>query len=230
MHPIKFVRIGCALAVFAASLAVSSQAALVVSGTYQLHNHPDGSVRPPLYGLRLDELYNVTSGNDVFTFDFDHAQSDMKLDYDFDAQSIHIHGQAWGGRDIGSAYANDQYLGVYAISFTYSVGVGQVPGDDDLWVTGDSGKNTGMITSPLGHSFALADKSDGNYTFRFGDEDHDNGHRGYAGISGWGWLTINGGHAPQGADDWLFTAVWIPEPSSLLLLIGASLGAAARWR
>jgi hypothetical protein len=33
----------------------------------------------PGYGFRLDELYEATNEHDVFTFDFDHAASNMTM-------------------------------------------------------------------------------------------------------------------------------------------------------
>ena len=204
-----------------AVLAVATTAAPLIGGLYRLHNHPDGNARPPLYGLRLDELYNETSGHDVFTFDFDHALSSVTMNYDDANQILTITGVSWGGRDIGSNYANDAYLGLYTFSFTYNVGLGLVPGDDDLWVTSPSGNNSGTITTPLGHTKILRDLADNGYTFRLGDENNDLGHRGFAGISGWGWLDIDGHH--RNSQDWIFTAELIPEPSSAMLLSIAAL-------
>ena len=115
--------------------AGGAQAAVINGGVYQLHNHPDAARQPPPYGLRLDELYNVDTGDvDRFTFDFDHALSDVRLAYNTAADSIHIYGRMVGGRDLGTDWAVDQYLGLYYIDFTYSVGVTGVPGDDDIWV------------------------------------------------------------------------------------------------
>ena len=54
---------GCLLAAGAAN------AELVQPGTYRLHNHPDANQAPPQYGLRLDELIDVTDERDVVTFD-----------------------------------------------------------------------------------------------------------------------------------------------------------------
>lgn len=209
--------VGCAC-ILSASAAFADP---IIAGTYQLHNHPDGAVAPPGYGLRLDELDNATSGHDIFTFDFDKAGAAMFLTYDDSAQTVHIFGQAWGGRDVGGSYANDSYLGIYAIDFLYDVNVADVPGDDDIWVTAPPDQqNTGSVTGPGGMPvYALSDISNGQYTFRFGDEDDDNGHRGFDGISGWGWVAVDGEH--DDSQDWLFTAVLVPEPASIsVLLVG----------
>lgn len=204
----------------AAGMAVCalSQSALIVPGLYQLHNHPDGAAANPLYGLRLDELFNVTPNHDVFTFNFDDARSDMKMLVT--ATSIQIFGKVWGGRDIGSAYAVEATTGLYQVNFTYSVGVSAVPGDDDWWVSygGMMMQNSGTITGPSSQVINLVDKSQGDYYFRLGNENNDAGHRGFAGISGWGWLN----HGPSGSphvdsSDWLFTANLIPAPGSVVL-------------
>ncbi len=119
-------------------------------GTYRLANHPDGNIAPPPYGLRLDGLYNATAQTDRFTFDFNHAMSDMVINI---AQVglndvITISGDSWGGRDIGGSHANDVYLGVYQIYFQYTVGVGIATPDDDRRVTGPGVQNFGTITGP----------------------------------------------------------------------------------
>lgn len=221
-------------------LAVASQAsaASILPGVYQLHNHPDGNVRPPLYGLRLDELYNVSGGNDVFTFDFDHAGSNMTLVYNNVAGTILISGTTWGGRDTGTSYANDAYLGFYNVSFLYNIGVGPVPGDDDKRVVnGSNNVNKGSITPiTAGHpsqnvAVVLGDVRDGSsMSFRLGDEDNDLGHRGYNGISGWGWLSVNGDNHAGTSDDWLFTATPIPEPATLALAAFGAFGLIRRKR
>ena len=116
--------------------------------------------------------------------------------------------------------------------FLYTLGVGTVPGDDDIWVAGvPDGSNVGTIQPPIGPAINLADKSDGNYMFRFGDEDSDLGHRNFPGISGWGWLT----HHPETlqhvpASDWLFTAELIPTPGTAALVSLIGLGGTARRR
>ncbi|MBS0190717.1 MAG: hypothetical protein U0573_02345 [Phycisphaerales bacterium] len=210
----RFVAAGAA----GALICACAQSALIVPGLYQLHNHPDGGARPPLYGLRLDELYNATADHDIYTFDFDHALSNMKMMVT--TSVIHIYGTVYGGRDVGSAYAAEARTGVYTVDFTYSVGVSQVPGDDDWWVAygGAMMQNSGTIKSPLGDTIGLVDKQQDNYYFRLGNEDNDAGHRGFSGISGWGWLN----HGPSGSphidsSDWLFTATLIPSSGSLAL-------------
>jgi len=212
----------CATAMVA--LSGSASGVTIQTGTYQLHNHPDGSARPPYYGARLDELYNVTGGHDIFTFNFDAPGANMRLDYD--GSSIHIYGTAYGGLDIGSAYANDVHLGFYTFDFTYSIGVGLVSGDDDLGVVLPDPPpyqyNYGTVTTPSNVVVSLRDGhyDDGTADFRFGDYDDENGWRGFDGISGWGWLfkkrPDQSSYNPYVADsDWLFTAELIPGPGAV---------------
>ncbi|MBX3395591.1 MAG: PEP-CTERM sorting domain-containing protein [Phycisphaerae bacterium] len=222
-----FAGIACVTTVALASQANAAEF------LFQLRNHPDGQVQMPQYGARLDELFNATSGTDIFTFDFNHAQSDMKLIYDSTAATIRIFGQSWGGRDTGSSYANDIYRGVYQFDFLYAFGVGQVPGDDDLWASpAQDFLNKGTVSAPVsagGQTFHLVDKGLGmfGYTFRFGDENNDLGHRGYNGISGWGWMEINDAMNGNATRDWLFTAVPVPEPTTAMF---AMFGVAALLR
>lgn len=219
-----------AVAIAMMSTVPVASAAAIGAGTYALHNHPDGDADPPPYGMRLDELYDVTPGNDIFTLNFDHPMSNLTLVYN-GVDTITISGVAFGGIDIGASYLNDNHLGLYQLDFVYNVGVGLAGGDDDLIVIpGANAQNFGSIT-PLGAGHPnvgvpqpLFDVRDGNYSLRLGDEDNDLGHRGFPGISGWGWVGFNGHSHPGAADDFLFTAVPIPEPASAMLLL-AGLGA-----
>lgn len=230
---VGYASLVCAFAIMFSSSFASGAA--IVPGNYRLHNHPDGSANPPPYGMRLDELYDVSGGNDIFTLDFDHASSNMFLHYD-GATTITIVGVAYGGIDGGAAYLNDNHLGMYSVNFVYDFGVGLAGGDDDLIVIpGADAKNFGTITPldaghpDVGVPVDLFDVRDGNYSFRLGDEDNDAGHRGFAGISGWGWFGFNGENHPGTADDFLFTAELIPEPASAMLLL-VGLGAVATRR
>jgi serine-aspartate repeat-containing protein C/D/E len=206
------------------ALSGVASATLIEPGLYRLGNHPDGSARPPYYGLRLDERYNATSGHDTFTFDFEAPTSSVFMTVS--ATTIVISGQAYGGRDTGDVYENDQYLGLYTFNFTYSLGVAPVPGDDDVWVSTANHANSGSITTPLGDNFNLVDEFMGGYSFRLGNENNDLGHRGFNGISGWGWLTYGPPYNHVADSDWLFTATLVPAPGvvpvgALVVLLGA---------
>ena len=214
------------------AMAVSAGAATIATGTYRLSNHPAANQNPPPYGIRWDELSDVTAGNDVFTISFDSPGTNMLMTYD--GSSIHIFGTGFGGRDIGNVYANDSFLGFYQIDFTFSTGVGLAPGDDDLLVTAPTGSNTGMITLPDLSVVNIFDKSTPdtapNSTFRFGDEDNNLGHRGFPGLSGWGWLEIAGAVNPNATRDFLFTAVLVPSPGAVGLFGLAGIAGCRRRR
>lgn len=192
---------------------------LLPIGTYTLSNHPDGAENPPPYGLRIDELVDVTSGNDVFTFDFDADGSSVSLI--LQANRITISGRAFGGLDVGGDY-DPNIRGFWNFMMIYDTEVQAVPGDDDVWVTmtGNSGSITSEglngLDAPVNQN--LADKARGSYTFRLGNEGNDAGHRGFDGISGWGWVMADNMGQAQ---DWLFTATYesdaVPTPGALAL-------------
>ncbi len=225
---------GFALAAGVLALGLSAaqgNAALIQPGQFLLHNHPDGNAAPPGYGLRLDELFDVTDDHDKFTFDFDHP--DAKMWMDFDGASIHIYGIAFGGLDVGSQYASDPALtSLVAIDFTYTT-VALAFGDDDLIVTSPNFTNTGTITwLDTGEVIDLFDRANSEgYTFRLGDEDTGTGHRGFPGISGWGWMDHHQAGTHVYSSDWLFTATQpIPGPSALVVLGAGVLLARRRSR
>ena len=203
-------------------------------GKYELGSHPDGNKAPPAYGLRLDGLLTGNT-DDEYTFDFDHVDSEVYLEYKPD-HTIHIYGQAYGGEDIGKEYKAGT-TALWNIDFLYT-NVKEVTNppkkaDDDLIAL--LGK--GQISSSFGtyDLAAQAARKKGVYfAFRFGDEKNDKGHRKYKGISGWGW--VNHGedtnHIPGDevgkhiyASDWLFTAKPVPTPALLPGLIGMGVAA-----
>ena len=184
-------------------------------GVYKLRNHPDGNVRPPYYGLRLDKLFG---GVTPVTFDFEHAQSDMRMRIENGGTKVVLYGQVWGGKDNGTSY---DFAGLWKVQMIYNGTVSTVPGDDDLYVTAESDFGTIVPQYTTAHFstgqvFQLVPKSDGNFSFRLGNEDNDNGHRGFNGISGWGWLNHNGDGnlaTHKASSDWLFTAT--PAPGTI---------------
>ncbi|MEE8458225.1 MAG: hypothetical protein V3S08_00040 [Phycisphaerales bacterium] len=212
--------------------AVPAQAGIILEpGSYLLGDHPDGNEAPPTYGLRLDELVDVTGGHDVFTFSFDHAQADMRIDITavgVDAFEIHIHGTAFGGLVVGNEY-DATMSGVVNIDFVYML-AHPADGDDDLIVTTPNFTNTGVINFD-GTSINLFDRanSDG-FTFRLGDENDDQGHRGFDGISGFGWLDHGTAGNHVVSSDWLFTVIPTPGSAALLSVAFAILSHSARRR
>jgi MYXO-CTERM domain-containing protein len=220
----------------APALAVAEAPAEILilePGLYQLHNHPDGGARPPLYGLRLDELIDVTGDDDHFTFSFDDDGAEMFLELRADS-SIHIFGTVFGGLDIGDTY-DPALSGLWDITFTYDTSK-PVTDDDDLFVNPPQDPNTGTITPQFGPDAGipvdLFDYPGENpFTFRLGDEDDDLGHRGFDGISGWGWLTYGAPDIHVSASDWLFTVDPTPVPgpaAAAVLLIGLAAGCRRR--
>ncbi len=200
-------------AIIFCTLAGLAQA--VSYGTYAMDNHPDGNQTPPAYGLRLDGLMG---GSTVYTFDVTNQGLGNGLTLTYTASGIHISGTIWGGVDNGSSWTNPE---AWTVDFTFS-SVTTAIGDDDLWTHNtDTSFNSvvfglGTLTRVgTGQVWDLRDQSNGGYSFRLGDEDNDLGHRGFDGISGWGWLdfrlhgTTTWNHV--GSDDWLFTLNQVPE-------------------
>ena len=172
--------------------------------TYQLCNHPNGNAASPFYGLRLDGLL-TGNADDIVTFDFENAQSDMRIT--IQDHQIRIFGVAYGGPDMGNEY-DSQNSGLWKIDFTYNNVTG-LDGDDDLIVDRSlAGTNRGSITQLYGKetSFDLTDYA-GNHpiTFQLGDEVDNLGHRGFTGISGWGWVNHSGSEEHLTSSDFLFT-------------------------
>ena len=161
---------------------------------------------------------DCSDGSSVLTFDVTNRGMGNGLNLTYTSSGIHISGSIWGGVDTGSSWSNPQ---LWTFDFTYST-ISTVVGDDDAWAHNtDTSFNSvifglGTITQvSTGTVWDLRDQSMGDYSFRFGDEDDDLGHRGFPGISGWGWLDfrLHGSNDPWqhvGSDDFLFTAQ-IPE-------------------
>jgi MYXO-CTERM domain-containing protein len=214
-------------AALAAPVLAAAQApagdVILEPGLYRIHNHPDGSVRPPLYGLRLDELFDVTPDKDLFTFSFDGDGAEMLMELRADS-SIHIFGTAFGGLDIGDEYDPD-LSGLWEITFTYDTSK-PVLGDDDFVVNPPQDPNAGSITPLFGPDAGIPIDlfdypGEHPFTFRLGDEDDDLGHRGFDGISGWGWLNHGSPDIHVKASDWLFTVdpTPVPAPSAAAALL-----------
>jgi hypothetical protein len=186
------------------------------------HDHPDGSVAPPLYGLRIDDL--LGDGTCTFSFDYsdetEHAR--VILAYDESAGSIRISGRAYGGRVENDAWSASS-SGWIDIDFTYATHLavkddcGALAGDD-FYITGEDVANHGTIAlDGWGGNlvFECTDRSGegGACSFLF-DNDYD--PKGNAAIaddlsiwSASGWLEPHVG----GSRDWLFIAEKITVPA-----------------
>ena len=208
---------------------------------FQLHSHEDGGAAPPSYGLRLDELLNVSGNHDIFTFDFDHDQTtSMSLFFDDVLNKIGISGTVFGGLNSGNGYATSD-VGYWNVFFEYTANVthGAVDpfgtGTVDITVNSNSPNNMGII-DPLFNlstgnsaSISLVDYT-GNHDFSFKfnntssvdarrlKDNNSNFYPGYDAntIVGWGWVN-HSGNPHVAASDWLFTGNAVPEPSTFLL-------------
>lgn len=186
--------------------------------TYELGNHPDGNAAPPLYGLRLDGLLTGDT-NEIYTFDFDAASSSMTMLWSSSTGQLTISGNVSGGQDAGGT--GEYVSGTtsdWAINFVY----------DDVTACGDhlcANLGSGTIASSIFGSFDLLSVGSSSYGYDF-KLMFD--HRGFSGLSGFGWLNHcpSAGNSTAGAScsehvyasDWLFTASAVPEPATLLLM------------
>ena len=199
-------------------------------GTYSLNNYPGGVSRSPYYGLRINELVDVTPGKlDVFTFDFNHPQSNMFLD--FDGSTFHIRGTAFGGLNHGRGYSTDT-AGLWNIDFTYG-GVTTAAGGTNLVVPVGQRPNSGTISfigNPESNQVArllgpgpisLFDYAPSTaYSFRLGDDVTADGRGGsQTGMVGSGWVTRSGGHTNAASFDWLFGVSPVPVPGAIFLAV-----------
>ena len=224
MNALRITSLTAASALIVFGVTGLASAGTITPGLYELHSHPDGGERPPLYGLRLDELIDASDSHDVFTFDFDGEGAHMQMTYD--GSSLHIFGFAFGGLNEGNGYA-DEHVGLWEIDFTYN-NVTSSPGDDDLIVAAGEPENSGYIRALFdnGEQIALVDTAGNHpFSFRLGDGNNDNGHRGFEGISGWGWLN-HGGLPHVYSSDFLFTAQPVPVPPAVALGLLGLLGVA----
>jgi hypothetical protein len=220
-----YMRVGLLTAVALAAVFGMTSTALadfLPHGTYTLGSHPSTTDNPPPLGLRLDRLFG-TPGK--FAFDFDNPLSNMVMD--FDGSSIRIHGNAFGGHDGGMDFANDGYQGVYAVDFTYQANIVEFANGDVALQVSPSALNNGTITSPGSipggeQTVTLTERADmdGNSFYLAFN------HRGFAGLSGFGWLDFPG-RPDHALADWLFTAEFqggnggnppvIPAPGAVVL-------------
>ncbi len=187
----------------------------VPDGTYRVKNHPDGGAAEPFYCLRLDKLFG---NHKTITFDCEHPDSDVTMVVS--GSTITISGVVFGGKDAGTIYDPNE-SGLWQLDFTFTNAM-TAPEDDDLVVPPATPSNGSGTIIPLfsttsgtlteGTVFNLIDYAGGHpFTFRLGDRADDGGHRGYNGISGWGWIKFCEGETCTDFErpdimDWLFTA------------------------
>jgi hypothetical protein len=185
-----------------------------VLNVYECHDHPNGVINPPTYGLRIDDLL----GEGQYTFSFDYADGSgsamVTMTWNDVTNEIHISGLAYGGKDIGGAWdATEQ--GWIDIDFYYRDDVtvrDNCAGDagDDLYVTSESANNNGTITL-IGWGgdavFNFSGKADATGCAFIVDNDTD--PKGNATIAGDPTLySVSGWLMPptSGSRDWIFVA------------------------
>lgn len=189
--------------------------------TFVCHDHPEGVIAPPTYGLRIDDL--LGEGQYTFSFDYSDGVEDalVTLTYDETNATIRIAGRAYGGLVEGDDWSASA-RGWIDIDFTYTSGVAVFDNcaretGDDLFVTGASSLNTGTFTLDgwgENASFSFIDRAnEGGCSFTF-DNDWDS--KGVDEIANdpniWsaaGWLQPS----TTGDRDWVFTATRYTPPT-----------------
>ncbi len=182
--------------------------------TFVCHDHPQGAIAPPTYGLRLDNL--LGDGQYTFSFDYsDGVQSALVL-FTYDAANAvcRISGRAYGGLLDGDEW-DPASSGWIDFDFSYTSAVAVYDNcardaGDDVYVTGASSLNTGTFTLDGwggNASFTFIDRADENGCSFIFDNDWDS--KGVDEIaddpnvwSAAGWLQPGA----DGSRDWLFIA------------------------
>ncbi len=214
-----------------AGMALTAQAAII---GFDAFDHPDGSVNPQGYGLRLDQF----AGETPATFSFEDGMGNSRVtviintDIGGGVAALTMQGVVWGNSAAGGTVFGDYFLAV-AYTGTYNSVTG-------LFTATAAGANIGTLTAtnvtggPLANGqslnlFAQA-RGDGT-TFEFG--------RGFPGArlpgndprsEGQGWLESA---QSNGTEDFLFTAVFnpdVPTPGAAGLLALGGLVATRRRR
>ena len=194
---------------FAAPIvAPNASAGVILPGEFLLLDHPDGSISPPPYGLRLDDL-------------------GLTLSTELNGASTVL---TWSGGAtatiIGTLW-NNQAAEMWAVNYTLT---GVVSAGASLGFTATGGN--GSLTDPALNTVTLTGKQDlSGSAFNFLADGHRlGGHPAYGDADtpvGRGWVE------GAGTNDWLVRATPIPEPGTALFL-GAGLallsGTSRRFR
>lgn len=191
---------------------------------YNCHDHPNGQIVPPTYGLRID--YLLDNGRYTFSFDYSNGggTAGVTLTHDDVLGTIRIFGRAYGGKDLGGSW-DPAARGWINIDFTYTTNVSTRDNcagaaGNDVHVLSESALNSGTFT---------LDGWGGNQVFVFTDEADDEGcsfnfdndwdSKGNAAIANnpaiWsaaGWLKPSD---INGSRDWLFIADAATVPAQL---------------
>ncbi|NEO70162.1 Ig-like domain-containing protein [Moorena sp. SIO3H5] len=198
---------------------VDAEPDILEDGIYQLSNHTDSASfgNGHEHGLILTGLFvdNEWRTGDISVFDFEHPDANMRMSVDGD--EIRIFGTAFGHLDVDDnfSYNDNDPGGLWKIDFTYN-NADNVSNDDDLEIDSQfAGTNTGTIKKLYGDQaeFDLTDEAGKNsFSFQLGNKTDNKGHRGFDGISGWGWLNHSNADEYVYHSDWLFTV----DPEELI--------------
>lgn len=209
------------LTVALCAVAVTAPAFAGVT-VFVLHDHPNGVINPPTYGLRLDDL--LATGEYTFSFDYVDVSGNaaVTLEYDDVAGTIHIYGRVYGGKDTGSGWGDATQRGWADIDFLYTANVNErdncagSPGND-LYVSGMNPGNGGSVTLDGwggNQTFNFTDKPDGSgCSFVFDNDTDPKGNSTLANDAsiwcGNGWLMP----VTDGSRDWIFTGEMMSLPA-----------------
>ena len=198
---------------------VDAEPDILEDGIYQLSNHTDSASfgNGHEHGLILTGLFvdNEWRTGDISVFDFEHPDANMRMSINGD--EIRIFGTAFGHLDVDDnfSYNDNDPGGLWKIDFTYN-NADNVSNDDDLEIDSQfAGTNTGTIKKLYGDQaeFDLTDEAGKNsFSFQLGNKTDNQGHRGFDGISGWGWLNHSNADEYVYHSDWLFTV----DPEELI--------------
>ena len=174
-------------------VAGSASAGVILPGQYFLLDHPDGTISPPPYGLRLDGM-GITLSTEL-------NGASTVLTWNGGATATII-GTLW----------NNQAAEMWTVDYTLT-GVVAEPANLGFTATGGNG----TLTDTALTDYTLTGKQDGSGSaFDFLADGHRLG--GYPGSGdadtpvGRGWVE------GSGTNDWLVIAAPVPEPGTALLL------------
>jgi hypothetical protein len=188
-----------AVAVFLAAVLAwafapgTASAGVILPGQFLLLDHPDGSISPPPYGLRLDDL-GVT------------------LSTELNGASTVLTWSGGATATIAGTLWNNQIGEMWTVDYTLT---GVVAAAANLGFTATGG--SGTLTDPALNVVTLTGKQDlSGSAFDFLADGHRLG--GYPAYGGADTPVARGWVEGVGTNDWLVRATPVPEPGTALLL------------